>query len=129
MPTQIKLAVVGSRTFNKKKVLFDVIDNLVKEQDYEIVEIISGAAKGADSLSEIYAKERNIPTKIFEADWKKFRNAGLMRNHYIIENCDVCLAFWNSKSTGTKADIRLCRQLGKICWIYEFNQKKLYLSK
>ena len=43
------------------------IDNLLEK--INITEIVSGKAKGADSLGEKYASLNNIPVKEFPANW------------------------------------------------------------
>ena len=51
----MKLAIVGSRTFNDYEFLFNTIHNI---EDFRIIDIeciISGGAKGADSLAEKFA--------------------------------------------------------------------------
>ena len=85
---------------------------------------MSGGAKGADALGERYAEIHNIPTKIYYADWKKFgRRAGPIRNVDIINRCDVCVAFWDGQSHGTKHDIDLCREQHKLCIIFNYITK------
>jgi hypothetical protein len=52
-----------------------------KIQSGEKVVIISGGAKGADSLGERYAQERGLEVKVFRADWDKYgKRAGILRN-------------------------------------------------
>jgi predicted Rossmann fold nucleotide-binding protein DprA/Smf involved in DNA uptake len=105
-----KLAIVGSRNFNDYALLNE---KLVPYKN--IVElVVSGGAKGADSLGEQWAKENNIPTKIFHPDWKKYgRAAGPIRNKEIVSASDIVVAFWDGKSSGTKSSIELAKQLRK----------------
>jgi hypothetical protein len=127
MTSDVKLAIVGSRTFFDYKVLKNTLDDLSTEHSLNYVEIISGGAKGADSLGEMYAKEKDIPTKIFPAEWKKYgKKAGFKRNVDIIENCDLCVCFWDGESHGTQHDINLCKEMHKPCFVYNFLKDKLY---
>jgi len=108
----MKVAVVGSRNFNdyvRVKKAIDVI------QSYVNIEcIVSGGAKGADSLGAKYADENNIEKLIFLPEWNKYgRSAGFKRNKLIIEACDFCIAFWDGKSKGTKHSIDLAKKLNK----------------
>jgi hypothetical protein len=48
----MKTAVIGSRRFNDYALLQQTLDT------YTISQIISGGAKGADTLAEQYAKEK-----------------------------------------------------------------------
>ena len=38
----------------------------------EITEVVSGKARGVDTMGEQWAKENNITIKEFPADWNKF---------------------------------------------------------
>ena len=105
-----KLAIIGSRTFNDYKTLREYLD----PQKEKISLVVSGGAKGADTLGERWAKENNIETLIFPAEWDKHgKKAGFIRNHDIIKNCDICVAFWDGKSKGTKHSLDLCKQYNK----------------
>jgi hypothetical protein len=115
----MKLAIVGSRTFSNYAELVRCIN--LNYDISQITDIISGGAKGADSLAEIFAKENNINLIVFKADWDKYgKRAGFIRNCDIIDACDSCIAFWDGHSAGTKHDIELCRKKGKECKICLF---------
>lgn len=126
----IKLAVVGSRSFNNYNTLKTVIDSIYEDYDYNITTIVSGGARGADSLGEKYADEYVLEKLIFPADWAKHgKRAGFLRNNDIIKNCDVCVCFWDGESHGTKHDIELCRFYKKPCFIYYYLTGELKLEK
>ena len=112
----MKVAIIGSRTFFDKSKLIQQMDNL-----QNISLIVSGGARGADTMGEQYARERNIPTKIFLPDWERFgKSAGFKRNVQIIEAADMVVAFWDGKSAGTKHSIELAKRSGKECKIVLF---------
>lgn len=126
----IKLAVVGSRSFNNYDALKNVIDGICEDFDYEITAIVSGGARGADALGEKYADEYVIDKEIYPADWNRFgKRAGYLRNEDIIKACDVCVCFWDGESHGTKHDIELCRFYKKPCFIYFYKENELKLEK
>lgn len=104
----MKVAVVGSRNFQD----YDLLKQILAE--YEITEIVSGGAKGADSLGEKYANEHNLPIEIFKPDWKRLgRGAGPARNKTIVENADFVIAFWDGVSKGTQSSINIAKKLNK----------------
>ena len=106
----MKVAIIGSRTFNNYGLLKSYLDPY-KEK---ITLVISGAAKGADTLGEKWTKENNIKTLIFPANWDKYgKRAGFIRNEDIIKNCDVCVAFWDNESKGTQHSLNLCKKYNK----------------
>ena len=111
----MKLAVVGSRSFNDFNLLCS------KLRQISISEIISGGARGADSLGAKFAKENNIKLTVFPADWDMYgKSAGYIRNKRIIENCDQVIAFWDGNSKGTKHSIDLAKQMNKPTTIVKF---------
>lgn len=116
-----KVAIVGSRTFNDYEKAKQFINNICQENNISINQIISGGAKGADSIGEKYARENNINILIFKPDWNKYgKSAGYIRNKDIIDNCDICIAFWDGNSRGTKNDIDLCNKKEKQVYICYF---------
>jgi hypothetical protein len=77
----MRLAVIGSRGFDKYTKLKEAIDQIEG-----VSVVISGGAKGADSLAERWAKEKGIETVIHKPDWAMYaRGAGVVRNELIVE--------------------------------------------
>ncbi len=104
----MKVAVIGSRTFDDYELVKETLSNI------DITLLVSGGAKGADSLGERYANENNIETLIFKPDWKKYGpSAGPLRNTDIVNNADTIIAFWDNESRGTKDSITKAEKLGK----------------
>jgi ribA/ribD-fused uncharacterized protein len=102
-----KLAIIGSRTFKDYNLLCEEMAKLPKP-----AVIVSGGAKGADSLGKQYADEHGIPTEIFPAIWRPEgeggpldKGAGMKRNTDIIKASNAVLAFWDGDSTGTMDSI------------------------
>jgi hypothetical protein len=103
----MKIAIIGSRTFND----YYTLQETLNPYKFKITTVVSGAAKGADLLGEKWALENNIKTLIFPADWNKYgKRAGFIRNKDIIKNCDYVIAFWDNKSKGTAHSISLCKK-------------------
>ena len=106
----MKLAIIGSRGFDD----YDLLVNELQPYKNKITLVVSGGARGADTLGERWANDNNIETLIFLADWEKHgKRAGFIRNEDIIKNCDVCIAFWDGISKGTKHSLSLCKKLNK----------------
>ena len=112
----MKLAIIGSRGFTD----YDLMKSNVDLTTVDL--IISGGAKGADSLAEKLANENQIPIKLFIPNWKTYGyQAGFIRNAYIIEEADKVIAFWDGKSKGTLDSINKAKKLGKHVIIIEYN--------
>lgn len=102
----MKLAIIGSRTICN----INIADYIMERP----TEIISGGAKGIDTLAAKYAKENNIPITEFLPDYAKYGKAApIVRNQLIINNSDKVIAFWNGKSRGTLTSINMARKAGK----------------
>jgi len=113
-----KLAIIGSRTFNDYNLLKEKVDKILSEYRLNIKLIISGGAKGADSLAEQYAKEKGIEILIIKPNWDLYKKAaGFIRNADIINNSDIVIAFWNGISNGTKDSIAKAQKSEKTVFI------------
>jgi hypothetical protein len=106
-----KVIVAGGRDFSDYKLLFSTLDHLLSRKTD--VEIVSGVARGADSLAIRYAGEKRILVKRFPADWDRDGNsAGYKRNVVMAEYADACVCFWDGKSKGTADMIRVANDYG-----------------
>ena len=106
----IKLAIIGGRDFNN----YELLENTLESYKAKISLIVSGAARGADSLGERWAIDNNIKTLIFPADWETHgKRAGFIRNEDIIKNCDAVIAFWDGNSKGTSHSLSLANKYNK----------------
>jgi len=114
----MKIAVIGSRSFNDFGLLKQILDGFS-----EISMIVSGGAKGTDQLAAQYAFTRSIPTIIFNPNWSVHKKgAGHRRNELIIKESDLILAFWDGNSKGTSNTIELSKKLGKPIRIVHFKK-------
>jgi hypothetical protein len=112
----MNIAIIGSRTFLDYNTLKQKLDEFVSQQQlsFSDITIVSGGAKGADSLAEMYANENYTKLIVFKPDWEKFgRGAGYRRNVDIINNADIVFAFWDGASKGTKHSIDIAEKQGK----------------
>ena len=64
-----KIAIIGSRDFKNKILLDSTMQELLLK--YTITHIVSGGAKGADTLGVQWANKQNIETIIFIQILKK----------------------------------------------------------
>lgn len=109
----IKVIIAGTRDFNDYDFLKKNVDYFLQgiNPNNEEIEIVSGNARGADKLGERYAKEHNLPVKLFPANWDKYgKRAGYLRNQEMANYSDVLIAFWDEKSKGTKHMIDIAKK-------------------
>jgi len=100
----MRCIIAGSRTITDYAT---VIEAIIKS-GFGITEIVSGTARGVDSLGEQYALENNIPIKKFPANWDKYgKSAGYRRNAEMAEYADSAIILWDGVSKGTQHMFRL----------------------
>lgn len=109
----MKLAIVGSRHFNDYELL-------KKEADkFNAQEIVSGGARGADTLAEKYAKEKDLELTVFLPKFKTDDDIPYhpkyfqMRNREIVERADHILAFMAEDSKGTRHTVNYAKKKDK----------------
>lgn len=106
-----RLLVCGGRDFNDARLLQDMLDHINGKRD--VVVLISGGARGADHLGELWAHSRGIHTETYEAEWGEHgRAAGPIRNQRMIDDGkpDLVIAFPGGR--GTADMVRRARAAG-----------------
>jgi predicted Rossmann fold nucleotide-binding protein DprA/Smf involved in DNA uptake len=115
----MKVIIAGSRGIKDYQFLKDTI----KKAGFEIDEIVSGGAKGVDTLGEQYSMENSIPCKIYPAAWKIYgKAAGMIRNRKMVEYGKALIAIWDGKSKGTENIIKLAKEQGKKVYIARYDK-------
>ncbi len=106
------IAVVGSRDFADYEMVTRWLNYTLSGPGAWT--IISGGARGADSLAERYAIEHGIEFNLYPADWDTHgRKAGFVRNTAMARACGMVLAFWDMESSGTAHMIQTALRHGK----------------
>lgn len=109
----MKAAIVGSRglILNTSDISFYL--------PAAVTEIVSGGAKGVDTLAKNFAIENNYKYIEFLPDYEKYGKAApLRRNDKIIDYSNLVLALWDGKSKGTEYVINKCKEIGKSLIVY-----------
>lgn len=105
----MRTIIAGSRDCTNPEDLIRALS----ECDWTPTVVISGAARGADRLGELWAQVNNIPCEKFPANWNKYgKSAGYRRNVEMAENAEALLALWDGKSRGTKHMIDIANSKG-----------------
>mgnify|MGYP006302249621 CR=1 FL=1 len=119
----MRLIVAGSRDFKDYELLEREVLKFIKKHKEvdESVEVISGRARGADKLGEVFADKFGLKKHIKPADWDKHgRAAGFIRNREMVSEATHCICFWDRKSSGTKNTIQLSEEKGIPLCVIEF---------
>lgn len=102
------LLIAGSRSVTDYQLVSRTIDRLIApiRNKYDFL-IVSGGARGVDSMAETYARQREMSLRVMPADWKRYgKAAGYIRNeemHRYISTFEHrgAVAFWDGQSKGT----------------------------
>jgi hypothetical protein len=121
----IRVAVVGSIAFEHVEIVRAYVDALPLH-----TVVISGGAKGVDTVAQEAAQARGLDTLIFPADWNTHgRAAGPIRNKQIVDAADQVVAFWNGSSRGTLNTVVLALAAGKFVTPIGENGETVRLSE
>ena len=108
----MKLLIAGSRSITS----FDLSPYV--PADVEL--IITGGAKGVDTLAEAYAKERGIPTLTVKPCYEKYgRAAPILRDEEMVDLADSVLVIWDGVSRGSRHTADYARKKGKPLTVAE----------
>lgn len=104
----MKVIIAGSRHITD----YVEVCSAIRKSDFHITEVVSGCAKGPDTLGIEWANNRRIPVKRFPADWSRGSGAGLARNWEMSYYAEGLIALWDGQSKGTKHMIDAARSRG-----------------
>lgn len=112
-----RLLVAGSRSITD----IDISKYIPKDVDA----IISGGAKGIDTLAEEYADKHKISKVIIRPSYSVSKKAApILRNQSMVILCNRVLAIWDGKSRGTKYTIDYAKKLDKDVTVININEKQ-----
>lgn len=132
----MKIAVVGSRKFDN----YDLLKTTLQAFEQKATLVISGGAKGADTLAERWSKEfLSKEPFVIRPNWKDTTHqnalikyddkgkvydakAGIRRNELIAQQADLIFAFWDGQSRGTRQIILYARQIGKKVEVIKYRE-------
>ncbi len=106
----MKMIIAGGRDFiGSHKDLLEIAEVCDK---YEVTEIISGGARGADQFGETFANLTALDLKIVPAEWDLYgKSAGYKRNVIMAELADIVFLFPGGKGTDHMKNIAIKKGL------------------
>lgn len=109
----ICLGVVGSRNYRDWDDFKKRVNDWIEKKGMPTI-IVSGGARGADSMAERFADERKIAIEVLPPDYNTYgRYAPLQRNSQIARLCTHLLAFPSHKGSGTQDTIAKAKKMKK----------------
>lgn len=119
LTAEIKVIIAGTRTFDNYELLKSKMDFYLNER--KDVEVVSGKARGADSLGERYAFEKGFPVKEFFPDWSIGKQAGYLRNRDMALYSTHAVIFRVNKSKGATSMINLAKKYNLVLRIIDIS--------
>jgi predicted Rossmann-fold nucleotide-binding protein len=131
----ITIGIVGSRKWNNKEKVEAIIDQCIQKYGKEQIRVVSGGARGADTLGKVVALEKELNYLEYNPaheDWNEYSGKPkewynkeykvgnfFERNTFIAEDSDILFAFIpeNHQSNGTMDTVGKAEKLGKITYI------------
>lgn len=107
----MRVIVCGSRGWHDRQKISDRLALLPGEDDTVVVH---GAARGADRIAAQEAQKLGLLVEAHPADWDRHgKKAGYLRNEEMgALGADLCIAFWDGKSTGTQMMMVIAKSRG-----------------
>lgn len=116
----MKVIIAGGRDFDD----FDLVENAMSPLRRRVrldMEVVSGRAKGADRLGELWAEVYRVKVIQYPADWDQYgKAAGHKRNYAMARYADVLMAFWDGESRGTRNMIDTALREGLEIHVYRY---------
>lgn len=111
----MKIGIYVTSRFNSYKKISAILDKALQgEQVDEIVCGDSGKPDDANRLIPRYAQDRNIPFKVFNAEWERLgKTSGVISNAHIANRSDKMIALWDGGSRGCRNFIVMAKRYNK----------------
>ena len=129
---ELRIIIAGSRDFNDYELLKKSAIEIITKKTMlpDLTRIVSGGARGADTLGERFANEMGLEITRFIPDWDGLgKRAGYVRNvemaKFAVEdnNDGMLIAFWDGQSIGTKHMIDLANKYGLEVHVVNYKEK------
>lgn len=110
----MKVIIAGSQSITD----YGQVLKAVSDSGFKITEVISGGAKGVDTLAKRFAHGYGLPFTVYPADWKQYRKAaGPIRNRRMADAAEALIAVWDGRSPGTADMIKQMKRLKKQVFV------------
>lgn len=117
-----RIIIAGGRDFDNYDQLCAFMDQYCLDSDLgpDNTDFISGAARGADWLGELWAINRGYKVMLFPANWTDHgKSAGYIRNKQMADEATALVAFWDGSGKGT----------GNMIWVATKAGLKVHIER
>lgn len=117
----MKVIIAGSRDITD----LETVKEAVSRSGFRISEVVSGCARGVDTLGEVVAVGLGVPIKRFPAFWNEYgKRAGYLRNVEMADYADGLVAIWDGVSNGTLHMITVAKKNDLKVFVYRVDIAK-----
>lgn len=112
----MKVIIAGSRMGVNQKFFDETLNNLflVENAPYTITQVISGCARGVDTMAIEWAQKHGFDIVRFYANWELLGpKAGPLRNQDMAEYGDLLVAFFNADAANRGTN-DMCTKMAKM---------------
>ena len=114
----MRTIIAGSRSITD----YAVVEEAVAASGFRPSVVLSGAARGVDTLAFDWGWEQGVPVESYPADWKKLgKHAGAIRNQIMAERADALIAVWDGRSRGTADMIAKAKRRGLKVYVHDLS--------
>lgn len=125
--------IAGSRSVDNYDYCEPLIDKFFNNEMFEgkDIAIMSGTARGADRVGEIYAQRHGLDLKKRPAQWNRQadgtydKSAGYKRNEQMGKEADVALILWDGESRGSEHMYNIMKKLNKPVMMIDLKNFKV----
>jgi hypothetical protein len=114
-----RVIIAGGRDFDDADQLDAVCSSLLPADAV----VLSGTARGADTMGADWANCNYLPVEEYPADWDAHgKAAGYVRNALMASKADTLIAFWDGVSKGTEHMIDIALGAGLEVHVYRYSK-------
>jgi len=107
----MRVIIAGGREFTDRALMSRKLAHIFKDKTPDVV--LTGKARGADTLGEQWARRNGVEVEEYYADWDGLgKRAGYVRNEAMAVSATHLVAFYDGQSKGTGHMITLGRKHG-----------------
>lgn len=122
------LLIAGSRSITDYEDLAYFIAGVDAVVGLDITTVISGGARGVDTLAKEFSVHNEIPFEEYLPDWSLGKKGGPERNTRMVEACDFAIILWDGVSDGTADTIMKIVKSRKPFWLFTIPQEPAQLE-
>jgi len=105
----MKTIIAGSRTIEN----YRLVEEATKNCGWKPSIVVTGCAKGVDTLGEKWADEHGVIVERFPAEWDKYgKKAGFIRNERMADNAQALILIWDGESKGSAMMLSIAKKKG-----------------